>query len=36
MLVLRVTAAWQRSLLVQERADAVRARTTERYGNGRR
>ena len=36
MLALRMTESWQRSLMMQERANAARARSTERYGNGRR
>lgn len=32
----RVAVARQRSLLVQERVDAVRARSTERHNPGRR
>jgi len=36
LLALRLTEAWQRSLMVQERAEAARARSTERYGSGRR
>lgn len=36
MLALRLTEAWQRSLMMQERADEARARSTTRYGNGRR
>jgi hypothetical protein len=36
VLALRLTEAWQRSLMMQERADAARARSTERYGNGHR
>ncbi len=36
LLALRLTEAWLRSLMMQERADAARARSTERYGNGQR
>ena len=36
LLALRLIEAWQRSLLVQERADAARARHTERHRDGRR
>jgi len=36
MLAMRLSDARQRSLLMQERADAARARSTARYGNGRR
>jgi hypothetical protein len=32
LLVLRLTEAWQRSLMMQERAEAARARNTDRYG----
>ena len=32
LLALRLTEAWQRSLMVQERAEAARARNTDRYG----
>jgi hypothetical protein len=36
MLALRLTETRMRSLMMQERADAARARSTARYGNGRR
>jgi hypothetical protein len=36
MLVLRLDQARRRSLLVQERANAARERSTQRYLNGRR
>ena len=32
LLALRLTEAWQRSLMIQERAQAARARCTDRYG----
>ncbi len=32
LLALRLTEAWQRSLMIQERAEAARARCTDRYG----
>jgi hypothetical protein len=36
MLVLRLDQARRRSLLMQERANAARERSTQRYLNGRR
>ncbi len=36
LLAVRLIEAWQRSLLIQERADAARARATERHRDGRR
>jgi hypothetical protein len=36
MLALRLTQARRRSLLIQERTEAARARSTDRYLKGRR
>lgn len=32
LLALRLTESWQRSLMMQERVEAARARNTDRYG----